>query len=140
MSLRSLLRRIFNPNTTEYWDAVYASELAAGNIRQAETLVKIVPLVRDRKRILDFGGGPGGNLKLLSRQLRDTSFSLVDLSPKAVAFARDVHLGEQDGGTRLAGPAGQAAEDPRGRRRSDLAGRRPDCLPRPEHRAAVSTG
>lgn len=96
LKLVKSIKKLFNPCTTkEYWDKVYASKISQGNIRQDKSLLKIIPLLKDKKNILDFGSGLGGNIKLLTDKLRDKNFFLIDHSIKAIEFARK-YLGDKD--------------------------------------------
>jgi len=96
MELVKSIKKLFNPYTKEYWDKVYASKIYQGNIKQDKSLLKITPLLKDKKNILDFGSGLGGNIKLLADKLRNKNFFLVDHSIKAIEFARKSYLGNKD--------------------------------------------
>jgi len=96
MKLLRSIKKSFNPSTKEYWDKVYASKISQGNIQQDKSLLKIIPLLRDKKNILDFGSGLGGNIKLLADKLRDKKFFLIDYSINAIEFARKSYLGNKD--------------------------------------------
>ncbi len=96
MKLLKSIKKLSNPCTEEYWDKVYASEISQGIIKQDKGLLKIIPLLKDKKNILDFGSGLGGNIKLLADKLRDKNFFLLDHSIKAIEFARKSYLGNKD--------------------------------------------
>jgi len=96
MKLLKSIKKLSNPCTEEYWDKVYASEISQGIIKQDKGLLKIIPLLKDKKNILDFGSGLGGNIKLLADKLRDKKFFLIDHSIKAIEFARKSYLGNKD--------------------------------------------
>ena len=96
MSLVKLVKKIFNPNTKEYWDNMYTSEISKGQVRQDKSTLKIIPLLKDKKNILDFGSGPGGNIKLLACNLTNKNFYLSDYSLKAIEFAQNNYLGNRD--------------------------------------------
>ena len=85
-----------NLNTTEYWDDIYSNEISQGKIRKDGFMLKILPLLQDKRSILDFGSGPGGNVKLLSEYLHLKKFSLLDHSKIAIEFARKEYLEESD--------------------------------------------
>jgi len=95
LKLVKSIKKLFNPGTKEYWDRVYASKILQGIIRQDKSLLKIIPLLKDKKNILDFGSGLGGNIKLLADELKDKNFFLIDHSIKAIEFARK-YLGDKD--------------------------------------------
>ena len=95
LKLVKSIKKLFNPCTKEYWDKIYASKISQGNIPQDKSLLKIIPLLKDKKNILDFGSGLGGNIKLLADKLRDKKFFLIDHSIKAIEFARK-YLGDKD--------------------------------------------
>jgi len=96
LKLVKSIRELFNPCTKEYWDKLYASKISQGNISQDKSLLKIIHLLEDKKNILDFGSGLGGNIKLLADNLRDKKFFLMDHSVKAIEFARKGYLGDKD--------------------------------------------
>jgi 2-polyprenyl-3-methyl-5-hydroxy-6-metoxy-1,4-benzoquinol methylase len=96
MKLLKSIKKLSNPCTEKYWDKVYASEISQGIIKQDKGLLKIIPLLKDKKNILDFGSGLGGNIKLLADKLRDKKFFLIDHSIKAIEFARKSYLGNKD--------------------------------------------
>ena len=96
LKLVKSIKKLFNPCTKEYWDKIYASKISQGNIRQDKSLLKIIPLLKDKKNILDFGSGLGGNIKLLADKLRNKKFFLIDHSIKAIEFARKSYLGDKD--------------------------------------------
>lgn len=96
MSLVKLVKKIFNPNTKEYWDNMYTSEISEGQVRQDKSTLKIIPLLKDKKNLLDFGSGPGGNIKLLACNLTNKNFYLLDYSLKAIEFAQNNYLGNRD--------------------------------------------
>ena len=96
MKLLKSIKKLSNPCTEEYWDKVYASEISQGIIKQDKSLLKIIPLLKDKKNILGFGSGLGGNIKLLADKLRDKNFFLIDHSIKAIEFARKSYLGNKD--------------------------------------------
>ncbi len=85
-----------NPNTLDYWDSLYAKEIAEGKIRQDDSLEKIVPILSAKNSILDFGSGPGGNVKVLASILSGKTFYLIDLSHKALQYAKNEFLGVKD--------------------------------------------
>jgi 2-polyprenyl-3-methyl-5-hydroxy-6-metoxy-1,4-benzoquinol methylase len=90
-----MVRDLLNPNSKGYWDTLYTSEIAAGKIRQDETVLRLLPLLTGRKNILDFGCGTGGNVRLLSNEVQDTGFHLVDHSERVIEFAAEL-LGHSD--------------------------------------------
>ena len=95
----NLLRRItnyLNPNTSEYWDNIYLSEIGNSRVRQDQTILKLLPILYERKNIFDFGCGVGGNVKLLSEYLHNKNFYLLDHSVKAIEFAKNIYLKTQD--------------------------------------------
>lgn len=94
---RSLLRR--NPNTTQLWDKIYQERIREMKIISDTKLPAKFAFLFDRAgSILDFGGGMGGNLKLLSEHFHNKRFILIDYSQASLDFARDTLLGEKDAG------------------------------------------
>jgi len=49
LKLVKSIKKLFNPCTKEYWDKVYAAKISQGNIRQDKNLLKIIPLLEDKK-------------------------------------------------------------------------------------------
>ncbi len=96
MKLTGKIKKWFNPNTKEYWDNLYLSEIENGKIRQDKSVLRLVPLLKNKKTILDFGCGTGGNVKLLSQQLSGKNFYLLDHSTKVLEFAKKKYLREND--------------------------------------------
>ena len=96
MKIIKSITTIFDPNTKNYWDELYESEISKGKVRQDENTLKILHLLRDREMILDFGSGPGGNVKLLAEHLNNKHFYLVDHSEKALEFAKNNYLRDED--------------------------------------------
>ena len=96
MNLIKRLKKLLNLNTKEYWDDLYKSEIDNGEIRQARSILNLVPLLSDRKDILDFGCGTCGNVKLLSQHMRGLNFHLLDHSTSAIKFARERYLKDKD--------------------------------------------
>jgi len=96
LKLVKSIKKLFNPCIKEYWDKIYASKISRGDIRQDKSLLKIIPFLEDKKNILDFGSGLGGNIKLLADKLRNKKFFLIDHSIKAIEFARKSYLGDKD--------------------------------------------
>lgn len=90
------IKRRLAGNSQPYWDRLYKEELLGGKIRQDTTLPKVLPLLQEHENILDFGSGPGGNIKLLASLLEGKTFHLVDHSEVALDFARDCYIGEKD--------------------------------------------
>ncbi len=86
--MKHLIRRLLNPNTERHWDAVYDAELDAGRVRCDSGLLEYRWLFDGRERILDFGSGPGGNVEMLSQQLSERHFTLIDHSDVALEHAR----------------------------------------------------
>lgn len=97
MNLRKRLKRLLNLNTKEYWDDLYKSEIDNGDIRQAHSILNLIPLLSDRKELLDFGCGTCGNVKLLSQHMHGLNFHLLDHSLSAIRFARESYLKDKDG-------------------------------------------
>ncbi len=96
MKLTGKIKKWFNPNTKEYWDNLYLSETEIGKIRQDKSVLRLVPLLENKKNILDFGCGTGGNVKLLSQQLSGKNFYLLDHSTKVLEFAENIYLKKKD--------------------------------------------
>ncbi|NOZ25943.1 MAG: class I SAM-dependent methyltransferase [Nitrospirae bacterium] len=96
MRILERLKKFRNRNTKEYWDSVYGSEIESGRIRRNSSILKLVPLLADRKDILDFGCGTCGDVKLLSQHLHGLNFHLLDHSHKAIEFARKQYLHDKD--------------------------------------------
>jgi SAM-dependent methyltransferase len=93
----SKLFRRRNPNTKEFWEDIYSNHIDQKKLRSdGDNLQKFLPLFEKSRRVLDFGGGLGGNLKYLSEQLSGISFILVDHSQVSLDFARKELLGEKD--------------------------------------------
>jgi 2-polyprenyl-3-methyl-5-hydroxy-6-metoxy-1,4-benzoquinol methylase len=90
-----LLRR--NPNNTKLWDKIYQERIQENKILSDAKLPEKFGFLFERAdSILDFGGGMGGNLKLLSGQLQNKRFILIDYSQASLDFARNTLLGEKD--------------------------------------------
>jgi 2-polyprenyl-3-methyl-5-hydroxy-6-metoxy-1,4-benzoquinol methylase len=88
---------LFDHNSADYWDRLYQRELEEGKLRSdPEQIVRILQWIGGCKTVLDFGSGPGGNLKLLSEQTQNVQFTLVDHSRAALDYARLHVLGEKD--------------------------------------------
>ena len=86
-----------NPNTSKFWDKEYREQILDQKIRSDPRLLeKFGPLFDRADSILDFGGGLGGNLKLLSDHLQNKHFILIDFSQTSLDFARNTLLGEKD--------------------------------------------
>ena len=86
-----------NPNTSKFWDKEYREQILDQKIRSDPRLLeKFGPLFDRADSILDFGGGLGGNLKLLSDHLQHKHFILIDYSQTSLDFARNTLLGEKD--------------------------------------------
>ena len=86
-----------NPNTKEFWEGVYSRHIDKRKLRSdGDKLHKFLPLFEKAERVLDFGGGLGGNLKFLSEKLNSTRFILVDQSEVSLEFAKKELLGEKD--------------------------------------------
>jgi 2-polyprenyl-3-methyl-5-hydroxy-6-metoxy-1,4-benzoquinol methylase len=84
-------------NSADYWDKVYLKELEEGKLRSdPEQITRILGWIGGCKTVLDFGSGPGGNVKLLSEQMQGVQFTLVDHSKAALDYARAHVLGERD--------------------------------------------
>jgi 2-polyprenyl-3-methyl-5-hydroxy-6-metoxy-1,4-benzoquinol methylase len=96
MKLTGKIKKWFNPNTKEYWDNLYLSEIKNGKVRQDKSVLRLVPLLVNKKTILDFGCGTGGNVKLLSQQVSGKKFYLLDHSTKVLEFVRNQYLKESD--------------------------------------------
>lgn len=89
-------KNIINPNTKDYWDNLYSSEISKGKIRQDSSVLKLLPILKDKKNILDFGSGPGGNIKLLSEHFHNTNFTLLDHSMQIIDYAKNQYLLSKD--------------------------------------------
>jgi 2-polyprenyl-3-methyl-5-hydroxy-6-metoxy-1,4-benzoquinol methylase len=88
---------LFDRNSADYWDRLYRKELEEGKLRSdPEQIVRILKWIDGAKTVLDFGSGPGGNVKLLSEQMQGVQFTLVDHSRAALDYARVQVLGEHD--------------------------------------------
>lgn len=88
---------LFDRNSADYWDRLYRKELEEGKLRSdPEQIARILHWIGGCKAVLDFGSGPGGNVKLLSEQTHDVHFTLVDHSRAALDYAREHVLGEHD--------------------------------------------
>ncbi len=88
---------LFDRNSADYWDSLYRKELEEGKLRSnPEQIARILGWIGGCKTVLDFGSGPGGNVKLLSEQMHNVQFTLVDHSRAALDFAREHVLGELD--------------------------------------------
>jgi ubiquinone/menaquinone biosynthesis C-methylase UbiE len=86
-----------NPNTIQLWDKIYEERIETNTILSDAKLVEKFGFLFDRAdSILDFGGGMGGNLKLLSEHLQNKHFILIDYSQASLDFARNTLLGEKD--------------------------------------------
>ena len=86
-----------NPNTIRLWDKIYEERIETKTILSDAKLVEKFGFLFDRAdSILDFGGGMGGNLNLLSEHLLNKRFILVDYSQTSLDFARNTLLGEKD--------------------------------------------
>ena len=96
MKLTRKIKNWFNPNTKEYWDNLYLSEIENGKVRQDKSVLRLVPLLENKKTILDFGCGTGGNVKLLSQQVSGKKIYLLDHSTKVLEFVRNQYLKESD--------------------------------------------
>ena len=96
MKLTRKIKNWFNPNTKEYWDNLYLSEIENGKVRQDKSVLRLVPLLENKKTILDFGCGTGGNVKLLSQQVSGKNFYLLDHSTKILEFVKNQYLKEND--------------------------------------------
>jgi len=96
MALIEKMKKWFNPNTKEYWDNLYLSEIENGKVRQDKSVLRLVPLLENKETILDFGCGTGGNVKLLSQQLSGKKFYLLDHSTKVLEFAKKKYIGENN--------------------------------------------
>lgn len=98
---RLILRR--NPNTIKLWDKIYEERIREKKIISDSKLPeKFGFLFEKAESILDFGGGMGGNLKLLSEHFHSKRFILIDYSQASLDFARNTLLGEKDeGGNRF---------------------------------------
>ena len=96
MAFMKRIQNYLHPNTRDYWDNIYSSEIKAGKIREDRTVLRLIPLLSKKRNILDFGCGVGGNVKLLSQNLRDKNLHLLDYSTIAIDFARNEYLRHQD--------------------------------------------
>ena len=94
--LSEKIMNYLNPNSKIYWDNLYTSELNHGKIRQDRTILKLLSILGGKKNILDFGSGPGGNVKLLSQHLKNTNFTLLDHSTQVIDYAKHHYLLECD--------------------------------------------
>ncbi|MCK4699895.1 MAG: methyltransferase domain-containing protein [Bacteroidales bacterium] len=92
MKLTGKIKKRFSPNTKEYWDNLYLSEIENGKVRQDKFVLRLVPLLENKKTILDFGCGTGGNVKLLSQQVSGKNFYLLDHSTKVLEFVKNQYL------------------------------------------------
>lgn len=92
----SFFRKKKNINTKEYWNNLYLSEIKNGKIREDKSVLKLLPLMENKKTILDFGCGPGGNVKLLSRHLFGKNFYLLDISDAVLEFAKYTYFKKED--------------------------------------------
>ena len=87
----------FDYSSASYWDKIYQRELAEGRLRRDHELPEqVLRLLEGRDSILDFGSGPGGNVRLLSEQTLNVQFTLLDHSKAALDYARANVLGERD--------------------------------------------
>jgi 2-polyprenyl-3-methyl-5-hydroxy-6-metoxy-1,4-benzoquinol methylase len=83
--------------TADYWDRLYCTELEKGKLRsEPKHIERILGWIDGAKTVLDFGSGPGGDVKLLSKLLQNVQFTLVDHSRAALDYAREHVLSERD--------------------------------------------
>jgi 2-polyprenyl-3-methyl-5-hydroxy-6-metoxy-1,4-benzoquinol methylase len=88
---------LFDRNSADYWDRLYQRELEEGKLRSdPEQIARILGWLGGYNTVLDFGSGPGGNIKLISEQTQNVQFTLVDHSRAALDYAREHVLGERD--------------------------------------------
>ena len=95
-SVSDVIDLVLGRNSMYYWDAVYAVDIGSGVVRSDETILRLVPMLRGRSTVLDFGCGTGGNVKLLASRLSNTHFHLVERSRVALDYARNELLGDAD--------------------------------------------
>lgn len=92
----SFFKRLFNPNTATYWDKLYQQEIGNIKIRRDESVYKLLEQLSDKHKIMDFGSGPGGNIKLLTEKFKNKQFYLIDHSKSALDYGKQSYLGEKD--------------------------------------------
>ena len=90
--VENLMKNALKP----YVGKLYTKEIDKGNIRRDTGLSRLAFLFRDKKNILDYGSGPGGNVKFLSEKLKNKNFHLFDLSKSAIKFAQNEYLKNRD--------------------------------------------
>ncbi len=96
VQLLRAFKRMLNRNTSAYWDGVYRRKIAAGRApRRDSAVLRLLPLLHDKRCILDFGGGLGAVIATLSQEVSSRRFCLVDHSPEALAYASG-RLGRSD--------------------------------------------
>ena len=89
--------KIRNPNTIQLWDKIYEERVDNKTILSDAKLAEKFGFLFERAdSILDFGGGMGGNLKVLADHFQNKRFILIDYSQAALDFARTTLLGEKD--------------------------------------------
>jgi len=86
-----------NPNTIQLWEKIYQERVETNTILSDAKLPQKFGFLFERAAsILDFGGGMGGNLKLLADHFQNKRFILIDYSQTSLDFARTTLLGEKD--------------------------------------------